>query len=444
MRNQQAVKLFLILTICTAYIFTFSQFGAKAYDSVIHQDDQFAEKTMVGSLSIAGKTKNEAIQLVDEQLTKWLNETTLTLKYKEKSEFFDLANFVFDVEAAVSQVQQGQNNPMNVELASLEDFLSSFSSNLNTSGLHMDQLQSDILSSAKMLEIGSYQFRLEDYLTDESAKELRVISESSFNLEENDSVIEEMLDTSIEIGAKTQFSFLDFIEDEELGIMSSTSLSKLATAIYEVILPTNFPIIERHLSNELPSYAKLGSESKVDTDLNQDLVFTNPNEFSYFIEFEKVDTRIKVYLKGPELLNRYVISLEDKESFKPKTIRQFNPQLKPTEIKVENEGREGQLAKVYREHIDEKGESLKKELISEDFYPPIHRIEVQGLIINEESTSTDMNSDSGFPDEMNGSNAAANEGNSSDLDPNQDIDEVDPQDYMKESDLWGKPNEIPK
>ena len=50
-----------------------------------------------------------------------------------------------------------------------------------------------------------------------------------------------------------------------------------------MILPTNFSIIERNISEELPDYAELGFEAKVNPEKNKDLVFSNGNESSYKI-----------------------------------------------------------------------------------------------------------------------------------------------------------------
>lgn len=438
MRNQQVLKLFLVLILSITYIFSFSHFGALAYDSVMNRSDQFAEGTMIGSISVAGKTSNEAGQLTDEQLTNWLNNTTISLKFKEKSETIDLGLFTFDVENTVSKAKHGQANPVVVELESLEETLFSLSPSLTASTVHLDELKSKVLQSALMLEAGSYEIRLEEFLAGQG-NESTTIAESIIQSEFLEEELESFVGKSIEIGATSQFSLLEFVE-EEIGQVSPLSLSKIATAIYDVILPTNFDIIERHISNELPSFASLGFEAKADIDLKNDLVFSNPNEFSFFIDFEKKNDSIYVYLNGPELLNKYVIIPEDKETFKPKIIRQFNPQLGPTEIKVKVEGKEGQIIKIYREHRDEKGAVLKKELIAEDFYPPTHQVEVQGLIVKEGDSSSIT------PETENGGET----GDSDPTEDNKDPEGTDQKDASNqpdkdtEEDLWGKDNEIPK
>lgn len=395
-KNAQVAKLFLILFICTAYFFCFTHFGVKAYESFFKQNNVFTEGTRVASLSIAEKTPNEAIQLVDEHLTKWLNETTVTFQYKEKSSSFDLTNLIFDVEATVTQAKNGEENLVDVGIVEIGNAITSISKTLTKEQFQMEKLEADILSHARMLEIGNFSFRLEDYILDSSLNDPKVINQATISVDGTTA----FFDKPIEIEPKTEFSFLQYLQEQSMDGMSSNLQNKIATAIYEVILPSNFQIIERHISNELPKYSTLGLEAKVDDILNQNLVFYNPNDLSYFIEFKKSEKAINVSLTGPTFLNQYLVSFQDKESFKPKIIREFNPLLKPTEIKVKKEGKEGQLVKVYRTYHDEDGNLIQKEFVSEDFYPPIHRVEVQGLIVVEENTvmsSTESSIEAGTP-----------------------------------------------
>lgn len=445
MRNQQLLKLFLVLILSTTYLYSFSHYGALAYNSITNQDNHFADGTMIGSIPVAGKSANEAMQLVDEQLTKWLNETTLTLNYKEKSQQLDLSHFTFDVESTVSQAVNGGQNPIHVQLASLDDMLLSVSPTLSSDVLNIEDLKNELSRYAAMLETGNFEIRLEEFLLSMDETEPIIISESTIQSEFVEKELDLFDGKRIELGATSQFSLLQYVE-EELGNVSALSLSKIATSIYEVILPTNFTVIERHISIELPAYASLGYEAKADIELNSDLVFSNPNEYSYIIEFEKKNDSLHVYLKGPEFLNSYIISPKDKETFKPKIIRQFNPQLGPTEIKVKVEGKEGQLIKVYREHQDEKGEIIKKELISEDFYPPIHQVEVQGLIIKEgNSTITPATEDEDEIGDSANSDSTNGEGDQTDPDnPSDDGNASESPTANKDDDLWGKENEIPK
>nr|WP_249365545.1 VanW family protein [Cytobacillus citreus] len=199
--------------------------------------------------------------------------------------------------------------------------------------------------------------------------------------------------STIKIQPNSQFSLLKLLEENGLEKESPTAINILATAIYQLILPTNFQIIERYISNEMPEYAQLGFEAKVDADKSMDLIFANPNDNGYVIDFLWSENTLTLSLKGTTFLNKYVITTQDEKTFKPKTIKHYSPLLNPSEKTVKTEGKEGFIIKVFREVYDEKGAFLRREEISEDYYPPNHRIEVYGLI-NKEKNNNELQEES--------------------------------------------------
>lgn len=428
MRNQQALKLLLVLIFCIYSVVGFSHFGVKAYERIMNDKDVYIEGTMIGTVSIAGKTENEALKAVDEQLTSWLDKTTISVHYKEKSVPFPVDSLQFDVGAAVKQAKQGQKNDLFVQYDDWDEFFSALTTTITPADFQMDKLKDELLFAAKNLTTGSHSIRLEHFSATNNESDLLTVNEVKLDYSDD---LAWFLNESLELEPVSHYSLLDDIKTKTDDSFSPLTLSKIATAIYELILPTNFVVVERHISNELPSYAKLGYEATVNYELHQDLVIANPNELGFQIEFTRQDDHLFVTLNGAGFLNRYMTSAEGQESFKPKTIRQFNPQLEATEIRVKAEGKEGQLIKIVREHYSEQGELLKKELISEDFYPPIHRIEISGLITNNDASN------------VNGYNEQEVE---EDADPEQENDDdvMEEDVAVEESDLWGKPNEIPK
>ncbi|HJV17174.1 MAG TPA: G5 domain-containing protein, partial [Bacillales bacterium] len=91
--------------------------------------------------------------------------------------------------------------------------------------------------------------------------------------------------------------------------------------------------------------------------------------------------------------NQYKIST-DIQGFKPKTIIQYSPLLASGKVSVTTPGKEGNLVKVYRE-IYQSDQLLKKELIAEDYYPPVYRVEIHSLTVpnNDQSTETTKDTD---------------------------------------------------
>ena len=121
---------------------------------------------------------------------------------------------------------------------------------------------------------------------------------------------------------------------------------------------------------------------------------SNPNDATYKLQFDWKEGHLVVSLIGESFLYQYKIVEKDKERFRPKTIVQFNSLLSPEEQSVKTEGMDGLLIRIFRETYDENGKRIENEPISEDFYAPIHQVEVHGLIVSEkESDTVSENSD---------------------------------------------------
>lgn len=442
MRNKQILKLFLVMIISTAYIFSFSHFGVSAYDAIMNRSNSFDKGTFIGTVDVSGKTKSEAMRMVDEQLTKWLNETTIYVHFKEKMSVFNVHYIGFDIEQTVNNAQQGKKNKLMVATDEVESFLEGLSPSITAATYNIEKINSEILNIASLLQIEQFELKIEDFVLDTASQNNQIINQVTLDLNTTH-FDEKFLDQlkEFEIEPSSQFSLLS--EMDELGIDHATieTMNILASSIYELILPTNFLVIERHISENLPAYAKLGYEAKVNPETDLDFIFMNENDGPYKVYFDKTNANLVISLIGPSFLNQYKIIEKDKKTFKPKTIVQFNPQLSPIEKIVKTAGKDGRLVRLYRETYDENGERLKEEKVSEDFYPPVHQVEIRGLI-KDESTSSSENSDTNGEIENQTSqstnDADLNQTNNEGEPANQGTQEINSND---DNALWGKPNE---
>lgn len=431
MKNKQGIKLFIVLFLCANFIFAFSHYGAFAFNTIVNHSDAFTEDTLVGNVNIAGKTESEAMEAVDAQLTHWLDKMAINIRYKENRFQLDNALYRFDVANSVKTATNGQKNMMVVQFEenTLEDAIQEYFSTVDFATLDMTKLSEDLLNSAKLLEVGNLEFSLDEYFRDSKMNEDVIIHQVEVETGEVDfnNILNEF--ATFEIPAKSQVSLVQLFEEKGFSNQTLEKLNMIATGIYELILPTNFSVIERNIGNEKPDNVSLGFEAKVDAEKNIDFIFANPNETPYTIQIESVDHTLIFSLKGQSFLNRYVILTEDEQSFKPKTIKQYNSLLKPGEKVIERQGKEGLYITVLRETHDEKGALLKSEVISKDFYPPVHQIEVTGLVTNaaEETVAE--------PTEIADENPQPS--NLTDIDDKEASGEV----IESNSDLWGKPYE---
>ncbi|MEH7375654.1 G5 domain-containing protein [Neobacillus drentensis] len=440
-KNQQMIKLFVVLLFCTAFIFSFSHYGAKAFEKITNADGKFSDGTTIGAFDVSGKTKDEAKSLLEAKYVAWLKDTSIDLQYGEKTAPFDLNQFSLDSEQTVGSIKNGEKNAalITVDKLQVKEQLEILFPQLKTSDVDLAKLTTRLNSTAALFESGSKTLDLHhDFLLADHIKKDADLNTAVITMNEVPFALQTVIDKNpkIEILEGSTFSLLEFAGKQK--IEDSDSLDVIATGIYQAILPTNFSIVERNIGNSLPNYTSLGFEAKVNSTKKADLVITNPNKVKYMLEFTLENKELRVTLKGEKFVYKYQITTKDEQKLAPKTIVQYSPLLPPGKTKVQTKGKQGQIIKVYRE-VYQGNQFLKSKLISEDYYPPSYRIEIHGLAGRAQAT-TQTTDTSG--NQVDNSNQTID---STSADGNQAMTTSDsPQQESIDNDLWGKPNEQPK
>lgn len=390
MEKRQIVWLFILLTFCTGYIFSFSLVSEKAFERAFASSDGYKEGTMIGSVDVSLLSKQQALEKLQTETKKWQDETTINLQYKEKSIEFINDSFIFSLEKSINKAKSGSQNQLMIEVEdqTIDSLLADFG--IQEENFNREAFIQEVISYPSMLEKGVHMMKLDDFMLQKL--ENTVISEASVSAEENS----EQLDLwsgqfpTIMVAPHSQFSLLDAVEESGVKTFTSEGLSLVATAVYQAVLPTNFQIIERSISRGLPSYAKAGYEAKVDQDQNMDLVISNVTDYEYTLEFKHSDNLFSASLTGPAFLYQYKVVEKGLETFKPKNILQYDAKLELGQQVVKKKGQDGLLIKIYRETLDENGALLNQELLAEDYYPPVHAVVATSLIADiEEANQTE-------------------------------------------------------
>ena len=450
MRNPRELKFFLTLFICTVFIFCFSTYGAVAYGYFFGETNQYANNTKIGTVDISGLNSKDALSLLSKKQSSWSSQTKMEMKFKEKSVNINLDLFEFQLEKSLQSAKSGQQTELYVDIneKELESFLHDLSPDiLNEKVMDISKLKTDLQAYASLLTTGTHTVQLEKYLL--KKQPVVVISESSIPYNENDFELSNWVEKfpQIEIKPETSFSLMQFLEENQVKDFSDESLSMIATAIYKVVLPTNFVITERHISRELPAYAEAGLEAKVNVNNNMDFIFANANHQAYQLNFKIINKLFYVSLKGTKFQYTYNINLKDKEIFQPKTIIQYDAKLPFNSEKLKTTGKEGIVIKVYRDTVDANDNMLETTFLSEDFYPPVNRVMIHSLLTKDSSF---QNADTDI--DKNGGNETTSEpstNNTSDSNGNQNGENVGDSGQSAEGNtdsnsMWGKPNELPK
>ena len=382
LNKKSILKVFSILVLSTVFVFSAVYFGSRAYAQYFDNDVIYSKGTSISSHSIEGLSRQQAYDLMESEINKWMEESVTAVQYKEKSAELSDDIFLFDLSSTLNQIQMGQSNQMAVSIdqLQLENELQEISAKVDVAHIDMDGLMTELKESASLLNVASNTVQLLPYISNENpdAELARAAVPAGNAVAELTNLVNDL--KMIEIKQHSTFSLLHFIDNQGNRAYSSETLSVLASGIYEVILKTNFDIVERHISSEIPVYAKLGYEVNVAKDLNKDFVFANNNATPFKIALSFEDSQLIVSLKGYPFLYQYSANASDEKTFKQETIVQFDPLLRFGEVQVIAEGKNGKKATIIRETKDESGTLIKKDEIASDYYAPIHRKEIRSLM----------------------------------------------------------------
>jgi VanW like protein/G5 domain len=421
-RQIAAVKLFFVIAICTIYLISFSQIGVLAYETFFKETDRLPAGTMVGPISVANKSKQEALQAIEKKVNEWKANATIPVAYQEKKGEIPASLFTFQIEQSVRQMVAGRSSPLLVQF-DVQAFSKTMEKLLPpplASSINLKKLQNDVTNIAASLQIPSQPIDLAAYVF-RSNETMQPVSAATLKFWRRPAPLLEWISANptIEVKGKSVFSLAAYVK-ETSGLLSSEEMSMIASAIYQTILPTNFTVLERHTSRELPDGITIGYEAKVDG-RNRDLQFYNPNTTAYTLKFRIEKNRLHVTLFGLPFAYRYVVKVGDIEYFKPRTVVQYSPLLRPGERQLKQSGKRGMLVKVKRETYDE-NHLVHVETIAEDFYPPSYNIELHGL-------------------ELGDSNSDANETPSSSEQPTEDEKQTNEQPKEKQDENNGQSEE---
>ena len=371
-------RILLILTIMVAYFITFPSYGAEAYEKIFHLSTGFDEGTKVGPTDVSQQTKVEALKQIHTQTEEWQEGKKLILQYVEKKETLDPYIIEFQPKRSVSEAVSGQENPLLclVEETAIKSAVREKFPKVSKKSLDYEAIASDLQGIASSLQKDDIVIDLSIYLEKEEKQE--TVAEALLEKEVLTPELQAFINQTppIKLKSNTAFSFLDWMEEADDTPLDEDDKNVLSSLLYRLVLQTNFLIFEKNQGSELPSNIELGYEAKVNKLKGLDFIFMNENPADYTVELKAVNNKLYGAIKGLPLAYDYKSILKNKKVLEPKTILQFSPNLPYGQMQVKQSGEKGEFIQMYRVTYNEQSEQLKEEKISEDFYPPVHRIEV--------------------------------------------------------------------
>jgi hypothetical protein len=422
------LKIFSVVLLSTILIFSSSHYGAKAFEGIISKAKGFHENTWIGPLDVSGLEKTEAKALLETKVTEWKSTSSVELLYKEVTMSLPLDEVFIDVDQSVEMAQSSVKNELTINLDNLklDNALTSLHASFSSDTVDVDSLRNEIALKVKALVSGTSQLNVGDFLLVVEKNE-QVVNTISIPIVNEDL---KNIGATIQIPHQSTFSLLQYLEEQGLMTLDTSVINVLSSGVYQTMLHSNFELLERHISTQLPEYISMGFEAKVDAELKWDLSFYNPNMDNYQIVIYSNGDVLTFDLVGVPFAYEYIVMQEGLKRFDPKTIKQYSPLLEPGQFKVTKEGLPGFYLEHSRLVMDETGQLVEQQLISKDYYPPIHNVKVYGL-----GTIHTV-----IPAE--GSEEAPVETPSED-DPQKEeiINPVEPIEGELEEPIWGRPDE---
>ncbi|KJE28837.1 vanW like family protein [Geobacillus kaustophilus] len=384
MRAVAIGKLFAVMAVCTVYFLAFARIGALAYEAFRPNDGRYGPGTSVGPVSIAGMTLEEARQKVVEQVNEWRSSASIPVRYQEKKAELPTDVFTFRAVESTKHVIDGRSSPLFV-LADMTACMETMERLLPAAAfaaLDMKALEADLEAAASRLAIPSEPLDLARYLST-SLKGQSVVSEAAVAIHDEGLARFLAAERRIAIHANQLFSLRTIIQEAD-GVLSERAVDALASAVYRAALSTNFLMIERYAGSTLPNGIPPGFEAKVDE--KRDLQWFNPNSTDYTLLLRYDGRQVKAMVYGWPFAYQYIVRTSTPERIEPRKIVQYDARLAPDETVTKQTGRPGLLVKVERE-VRDGSRLVRKETVSEDFYPPTYTVEVRGLHVSNASPS---------------------------------------------------------
>jgi hypothetical protein len=437
MKYSYEFKIFSVILFSTLLIFSSSHFGVLAFEGLASKQKRFQENTWIGPIDVSGDEKTEANEQLTAKVIEWQTKTSIQISYKEVNGNLPTSNIYFKVEEAVQAAKDSTKNELFIEIedSAVQAILTSLSSTFAKSKVDIEMLKKDLIAKISTLQTGSISVNVEDYLTiPEIEKVVNTVKIPNVN--------EDLVNigATLIIEPKATFSLLHFLEKQGLTSLDQSVINLISSGVYQAILPTNFEILERHIGVELPEHISLGFEAKLDSKLKKDLLLYNPNTDNYKIEIYNDGQFLIIDLVGAPFLYEYTIMQEGLQLYDPKTIKQYSPLLEPGQTKVTRNGQRGSHVEVSRLVEDETGKMIEQQLISKDYYAPIHQVVVFSI------TSSGTNNGEGdtITDVIQGDNSDIST-NLTDFPLEIDTEDDASVDKVVELDpIWGRPDESEK
>ncbi|HEX5564752.1 MAG TPA: VanW family protein [Sporosarcina sp.] len=386
----------IVILILTSSAAVASEFGF---------DKKFADHTYIGPFNISNNKTKQAKSKLGSDLSDLHTKLEVNIVYQDIQFSLPAETITFDVDMTLVNANSGEDNPI---IASVSREGLKIVLRQELPGIHITDNAIDSIATGieRDLQTGitPINVHISDYIGRNEMPDEEVAS-SEYRIDGISpafSKVIQALDKSI-IRPFGSFSSMELVTSSGVGSISDEEMTLLSSLLYSAVLQTNFQIDERNRSTVLSPDIQPGFEAAINQSLGLDFQFTNPNKTEFTIRAAWSAGAIRLTIEGKPFYYTYEPYVVNIETYKPRTIRQYSASVNDGQVDISEQGKEGVEAVVKRT-ISIDGNVVETEVISEDFYAPIQRIEIHPLS-KSASVSDTANSEESDPSQNGGSSS---------------------------------------
>jgi len=377
---QWFVSSLIIMTGSLVFLSLFTYSGTLVH-SIWFEEERFESETMIANMDISDLNQEEATLELQQEVAEWQANYSIELRWFDKKKLYPVESLNFLVDESIEDMMMSDElNESLIVLATeqqLMDTLEEFDFYPDVSRIvFLERLLNDLEEEVSTLPNEDIVINIHDYLFDDQVNQEQTISSTSRSYDSP------LLETWIHdlrlitIEADSRFSLMNAMDEARIESLTEQPLSILASAVYEVMLHSNFNLIERVQSDTVKEDVPVGYDVKMVPEEN-DLVFENPNPIDYQLKFHYENNQLSVELIGEEFAYLISVDVEDQENIRPRTIVQYSDSLRKGSSQVVDSGKDGLNYQLVRSIVNPLDNENVTEQIANDYYPPIHRVEMR-------------------------------------------------------------------
>lgn len=337
-----------------------------------------SQQSTIGGVEVEGLSSSELKETLNEAIVNWTSEPVIvvgggaTVQLNTTALDYDVDTTIATYESMTKKAwyefwKSKRVVQLPLQLAPSDTIKNEIA---NVATWHTDSTYEKVMLQAAYLrshEVEADVGNLAALENERIALEIEQIPASAMGINELVPFINDQI-----INPNESFSLIEALGGQ-VDLANREALNFVASMLYSTALNTNSEILERSSQNVLPTYLQPGVEATIERDGTKDLRFTNTtaNAIKLKVEIEGDKLKVEAYTTAKE--QEISVRVSRDREVAPRIITRYSNDLAIGKQQLVQEGSAGLRVSVYRTTSN----TGEEELVSKDYYAPIHRIIVK-------------------------------------------------------------------